>query len=224
MKKGNLIVSLIIIALINIGIFVAVDDYSGLFWINYGFVMLALLFTAYTVSFPSKDKGIMEKTNVTAAAGIYLVIEILAALICSGLDEDKTALAVIIHLIIIGAFVLFFYFTLQGNSFIKEQQQKRGIELLNFRYVLEQIKLIQQKTPYSAEYKKTVDKTYDALAAAQSSSSTEVEPLEREIIDNIAKLNEAVDRNDSDAIMSVCKNIIRLSSERESKLKLRKNF
>ena len=224
MKKGNIIVSLIIIVLINIGIFVAVDNYSGLFWINYCFVMLALLFTAYTVSFPSKEKGIMEKMNITAAVGVYLISEIIAALIFSKLDENKTPLALIIHLIVIGAFILFFYFTLQGNSFIKEQQQKRGIELLNFRYVLEQMKLIQQKTPYSAEYKKAIDETYDALSASQSSSSTDVETLEREIIDNIAKLNEAVDKNDSEIIFSICKKIIRISSERDSKLRLRKNF
>ncbi len=166
----------------------------------------------------------MEKMNVTAAVGVYLISEIIAALICSKLDENKTPLALIIHLIVIGAFILFFYFTLQGNSFIKEQQQKREIELLNFRYVLEQMKLIQQKTPYSAEYKKAIDETYDALSASQSSSNTDVEKLEREIIDNIAKLNEAVDKNDSEIIFSICKKIIRISSERDSKLRLRKNF
>lgn len=86
------------------------------------------------------------------------------------------------------------------------------------------MKLIQQKTPYSAEYKKAIDETYDALSASQSSSSTDVETLEREIIDNIAKLNEAVDKNDSEIIFSICKKIIRISSERDSKLRLRKNF
>lgn len=50
MKKGNLIVSLVIIILINIGIFAVVDDYSGLFWINYGFVILALLVSTYSMS------------------------------------------------------------------------------------------------------------------------------------------------------------------------------
>lgn len=224
MKKGNLIISLIVIALINIGIFVAVDDYSGLFWVNYGFTMLALCFTAYTACFLSKDEKLTPKLNISIAAEIYLIAEIVVSLICSQFDEDYLALVIILHLIVVGAFILFFYITLQNNSFIKSEQQKRTTELLNFRYVLEQMKLIRDKVPYSAGYKKAIDRTYDSLAASQSASSAEVEALEREIIVSINKLNEAVDKQDSDLIEAVCTRINQLSSERDSKLKLRTNF
>lgn len=224
MKKGNLIVSLIIILLINIGIFVVVDDYSGLFWINYGFVMTALLVSTYFMCFSAKNEKLMEKLNVTAAVCTYLICEIVTGLICSSFDEDHQAVAVVIHLIILGAFIIFFYSTLSANAFIKQQQELRGRELLNFRYVIEKMKNIQRKIPYTAAYKKDIDKAFDSLASGQTSSNAEVEPLEREIIDTIDILNTAVDNNDEQLIISTCSKINQLASERDSKLKLRSNF
>lgn len=224
MRKRSLIVSIIIIALINIGIFVVVNNYSSLFWINYSFTMSAILISAYYICFAFKNEKYMGKLNIMAVVSIYSTCEIIAGLVCSAFDKDHQAVVIVIHLIIVGIFIVFLSSTLSANDFIKNQQKKRECELLNFRYVIEKMKNIQHKIQYTASYKKDIDKAYDSISSGQTSSSPEVEPLEREIITAIDDLNTAVDNNNEQLIISTCDRLNRLCSERNSKLKLRSNF
>lgn len=224
MKKGNLMVSLIIIILINIGIFIAADDYSVLFWVNYSFFMTALLASTYIICFFAPKEELMNKMNISISIGLFLTAETIAALLCSFLAAENWGISVIIHLIILGLFIIIFYSTLSANSFIKQQQEKRKVELMDFKYILEKMKNIQRQVPYSASYKKEIDIAYDSLSSGQTSSSVEVEPIEKEIIAAIDVLNDAVIDKDEQLIVSTCNKLNQLSYERNSKLKLRSNF
>ena len=222
MKKGNLLVSLFLIAILNIGIFVVVNDRSDVFWVNYCFLMFAVLFAACTFSFGSKNEKLASKLNIFMVAIVFLVCEAIAALVCARFDS--AAWATVVHLAVIGIFIVFLYATLSGNAHVEQQQEQRGADLINFKSVLESFKGIQKNVPYSAPYKKTIDKAFDAIASGQVTSSPEVAGIERDIADAVNELGKAVTANDEQTIASVCSRIDKLSSERESKLKLRSNF
>ena len=224
MKKGNLIVSLIIILLINIGIFAIVDDYNAAFWINYGAVMLAFLVAAGYTSFNNSQEKLMAKLNISATIGAYLLSEIIAGLICSAFADLNPAIVLVLHLFIICAFILIFYSTLSMNSFVKQQQEQRGQELYSFKSAIERIKSIQRKTAYTAPYIKEINKACDSISSGQTSSNAEAEIYEKKIFAKLDILDEAVEKNDEVLIVSTCNELIRLSTERDSIIKLRTNF
>jgi hypothetical protein len=222
MKKGNLLVSLFLIAIINIGIFAVVNDRSDVFWVNYGFLMFAVLFAACTFSFGSKTEKLANKLNIYVVASVFLICEAIAAFVCARFDS--AAWALVVHLAVIGLFIIFLYMTLSGNAHVEQQQAQRGMDLQNFKTVLEKFKGVQKNVPYSAPYKKIVEKAFDAVASGQVTGSPEVSGIEREISDAVDELGKAVSAGDEQAIASVCTKIGQLAADRESKLKLRSNF
>lgn len=222
MKKRNLCISLLIIAIINIGIFVVVDDYSSVFWINYCFVMLALLFTTFKLSFGNQACDYNASLNKSIPISLYLVFELAAGLICSNADSE--ALVLVVHLAIVGAFIVLYNITISTNDAVKVQQEKRKVELHNFKCTIEKIKLIQASVPYSAEYKKAIDRVYDALRSSQTESNDEVKPVENDISSSIDELEKAVSENDIPKISVICHDIEKLAAKRDSILLTRNNF
>lgn len=222
MKKRSFFVSLAIIAILNIGILVIVDDYSGIFWINYCFIMIALLFTTYKLSFGGSTDDLNNTLNKSIPISLYLIFELIAGLVCSKANSET--LVLVVHLAIVGVFIVLYNITISANDAVSVQQDKRKVELRNFKRVIERIKLIQADTPYSAEYKKALDRVYDVLRSGQTESNNEVEPIENEISSSIDELEKAVLENDSQKISTICHDIEKLAVNRNSLLKTRENF
>lgn len=216
---------LIVFIVVNVVIFALADDKEGAFWLSYIFLIAAFLLFAFVSIYLSDttNKRILGYPLVVGA-GAYLAIEIVVALIFMLAAYEAVVAALIVQVILLALFVLGLLSGQMVNTQIHQKEQARGTDLMNFRFILEKMKQVQQKVEYSASYRKTIEQAYDSLAGGQVTSTPEIKDIEMNILSKIDQLSNAVDQKDSGAIQNICSEIIRLSQEREMRLKIRQPF
>lgn len=227
MKNGKLykgLIALIGLVMINAGIFLMIHEYFLTFWISYGFLMIAVLLNILIHVFATDTRTVMFGHSLRAIATTYLIVEFVAAVIFFIFSPFLALPAFIIQVIILAAFGICYINVFMTSSATAKQQELRGRDIMNFKYILEQMRNVQQKVPYGASYRKVVEHAYDSLASGQVRSSAEAEMTERAIIEEIDLLGRAVNtENDSD-IIACCKKIEQLSEERNQKLHMKELF
>lgn len=226
MKKIYKCVSeLIVFIVINVIIFALAKSRTGAFWLSYIFMVAAFLCFGFVVVYLSESTG--KKIlgyPLSFGAGVYLGLEIVVALIFMLAAYKLVIPAILIQVILLGVFALMILTGQSVSTQIHQNEQGRGTDLMNFRFTLEKMKLVQQKVEYSAPYRKKIEQAYDSLAGGQMKSSPEVENLEKSILDKIDQLSNAVDRREDEAVQNICTDIINLSQDREMKLKVKRPF
>lgn len=227
MNNGKLykgLIALIGLIVVNVGIFLMIHEYFLTFWISYGFLMVALLLNIAVHVFATETQPLIFGYSLGAIAIVYLVVEAIAAVIFFILSPLVTLPAFIIQVIILVAFGICYIQVLMTSSATARQQEIRGRDILNFKYILEQMQSVQKKVPYAASYKKALEHACDSLASGQVKSTAEAEPIERAILEEIRSLKALVDEEKEEDILASCKKIEQLSEERKQKLRLREPF
>lgn len=218
------LIALIAVVAANVGVFLLVERFTPLFWINYVFAMVACILTIFINIFSlDKEKPIFGYT-LAAVSWVYLVVELIAAFVFSKILPFSILPAFLVQLFILAAFGICYLQVKMVNESIKEKQAVRGNEILNFKYILETMKDVQRKIAYSEPYRKTVEHTYDSLASGQTKSNDAAAKVEQTILEKIRELDSVVDKHSEEEIQAVCKEIERLSEERKRILTLKKNF
>lgn len=227
MKNGKLfrgLIALIGLLAANLGIFLLIHRYFLTFWISYGFLMVAILINIFVYVFATSKKPLIFGYSLGAVATVYLVAELVAAVVFFTLSPFFTLLAFLVQLLILVAFGICYLQVLMTGAATAKQQEVRGRDIMNFKYILEQMRRVQQKVPYEAVYKKTVEHAYDSLASGQVRSASEAETIERKILDEIHQLDAAVSEGNEEEILAGCLKLERLAEERKEVLNMRAPF
>lgn len=223
MYKG--LIALIAVVVANVGVFLLTDKFTTLFWINYVYAMLACVLTIYVNVFSLEGEKPIFGYTLSAISWVYLIAELVVAFVFSRVTPLSFVIlaAFLIQFVLLGAFGIVFLQAKRMNSAIKQQQAERGQDILNFKYILECMQDAQRKIAYDAPYRKVVEHAYDSLASGQvrSYGATEVE---REILDKITLLSQAIDNQSEEEILAAAKEIEKLSEERKRMLRMRPNF
>ena len=217
--------ALIIFVVINVVIFALAEEQKGAFWLSYIFLIIAFLLFGFVSVYLSDvtNKRILGYPLI-AGASVYLVLEIIVALVFMLAAYELVVPALLVQVILLAVFVLGLLSGQFVNTQIHQKEHMRETDLMNFRFILEKMKLVQQKVEYSAPYRKTIEQAYDSLAGGQVTSSPEVKELETDILSKVDQLSSAVDRKENDAIRNICGELLNLSQERELRLKMKQPF
>lgn len=217
--------TLVVFIVLNVIIFVVAEDMEGAFWPSYIFFFIAFLIFAFIAVYLSETtKKRILGYPLIIGAGVYVAVETFLALIFMLAAYELVVPAILIQLVVLAVFALLLFTDEFVSKEIHKKEQVRGTDLMNFRFILEKMKLVQQRVEYSAPYRKTIEQAYDSLAGGQVTSTPEVKDLESSILTKIDQLSGAVDRREADVIQSICSEIINLSRDREMRLKLRQPF
>ena len=218
------IVAAILIIVANIGLFLFGDTFNTTFWISYVFMMLAALIASYVEIFYINNRSYLQVYEISAITIAYLVIALIAGIICKNFLFLWPARAFFIQLCIVAFYAVAFLFVVIHGSHVKEQQQTRSTDLMNFKYILDMMKSATSKMEYSDPLRKTVMHAYDSLASGQVTSNEVVFDVEKGILESVEALGGAISSKDNDKITELCKKIEDLADERKRKLSLKRPF
>lgn len=132
--------------------------------------------------------------------------------------------SIFLQFCIFAVFLVAFLVVSMHSSHVNEQQATRTTDLMNFKYILDNMKSAASKMEYANPQRKMVMHAYDSLASGQVTSSEQVFDIENSITEAIEELKVAISGKDDEKVEKVCKRIEELSDERKSKLTARRPF
>lgn len=218
------IVAAILIVVANIGLFLFGNTFGSVFWISYIFTMIAALIASYVLIFYINEKPYIQVYEISAVTTAYLVLAVIAGFICRNFLFLWPVRAFFIQLCILALFGVAFIFVMIHGSHVAEQQQTRSTDLMNFKYILDNMKSAVSKVDYSNPQRKALMHAYDSLASGQVTSNEVVFDVEKGILDAVEALKNAITNGDSAKIEELCKTIEDLAEERKRKLSLKRPF
>lgn len=218
------LIAIIIILVANIGVFTLGSDFATAFWISYVFAMIAALVTVFVeLFFVSKEKLIF-RYPISTVTYFYLVVALVAAYGAVILLKHLLLVSFILQLCILAVYAVALLSVLLHNTAIKEQQEIRGRDIVNFRYILDSMNAVVSKMTYTDPNRKIVQHAFDSLAGGQVKSDMSVYDLEQQIISQIAILDKAVSSQQQEQIIESCRQIETAADERKRRLGQRAPF
>ncbi|SCZ78989.1 hypothetical protein [Pseudobutyrivibrio xylanivorans] len=218
------IVAAIIIVVANVGLFLFNNTFTHTFWISYTFMMMAALITAYVEVIYVNKKQILHAYEISAVTGFYFVVAFIAGLISIKVLWLIPARAFFLQFVIFALYLVAYLVVSMHGSHVNEQQATRTTDLMNFKYILDNMKSAASKMEYSHPQRKMVMHAYDSLASGQVASSEQVFDIENSITEAVEELKAAITGKDDEKVEKLCKRIEELSDERKSKLTARRPF
>lgn len=202
----RVIIAAVFILIANLGIFILGDDFNRIFWICYVFAHLAAIVTIYIqIDFAKKEKVIFQYPIAVVTYG-YLLGAIVVAFLSFVMfkDSDNALLTFLVNMIVLGIFIAAFCSVLIHNTSVKEQQEVRGANILNFRNTLNSMDKIMNSIDYSDPNKKILQHVRDSLASGQVQTVPAAAGVEQQIYQMIVNLSQAVSSKNQDQIVLLC--------------------
>jgi hypothetical protein len=218
------IIALVILLVANVGIFTIGHRFLATFWISYIFAMIAALLTVYVEIFYAMKEKLIFRYPISAVTFFYLAVELVAAFICTNFFSFWVMFSFLLQLFILAAYIVAFFSVMLHNQTTKEQQEVRGRDIVNFKYIVESMNGVINKMPYSHPKRKLVQHACDALASGQVRSDKSVYDLEQQILSAISGLEQAVKEDNSEKIENLCREIENAADERKRRLSQRAPF
>lgn len=226
MKRSLLkaLIALIVIVFTNVALFLLLEEFLATFWICYAFSMIAALITTYIEVFFARKEVLIFRYPVSTVTFIYLFVTLaFSVLAMLGLSE-YVLLVFLAHLFIFAAYLVMLLSVFIHNSSTKEQQAVRGVDVANFRYILDKMNSIISKSEYADPNRKLLQHAYDSLASGQIKSSDAAQVVEQNIINILNSLEGAVVNRDTSEIQSLCAQLETAAEERKRVLSSSKLF
>lgn len=188
-------------------------------WISYGFIHFSYLMVLITPFLIRKSSSAtIFGFSLYSISAIYFFVEFLIGLIFILIGSDSYKAALVVQVIVAGMYAIMLIANLIANECTADKVQKQEEEIAYIKTAAAKIKLLVGKST-DKKANKEIEKAYDLLHSSPSKSNTSVKTLESDILNKITELKNAVDNNNKDATMSLCKEIIHLTEERNSIIK-----
>lgn len=218
------LIAIVIILVANIGIFMLTSYFTTAFWISYLFAMLAALITVYVEIFFAAREKLIFKYPISAVTYCYLIAELIVAFAMASFFRYWILFSFLLQLCIFAVYLVAFLSVLLHNATTKEQQEIRGQDIVDFRYIKESMNAVIAKMPYEDPNRKIVQHAYDSIASGQVKSDISVKALEEQILTQIAALDQALSNQQQERILESCRRIESAAEERKRRLIQRTPF
>lgn len=206
--------------IINIAVFSLVEKFTLNIWINYIFVMVAVILNIVLTLLELPHKPYFYGYACSIVGAVYMFVAIVAGLLFIFRFYHMPLFSLIFHIVILAAAVSAYLYAKNVNEEVRQHDSIRATELVNFKNALYGMESIVNRTEYTASYRKTVQHACDRLASAQIKSNPQVSELEKAVLDKIDELSSAVEDKKESDIITLCADIERLTDERERKLRI----
>lgn len=206
MKRGLMkaIIALITILFANIAIFMFLEEFVKSFWICYAFSMIAAVLATCIEIFYEKKEILIFRYPIMTITYLYLIVQLVVAFALFLFFNEHVLFLFLVQLFIFSSFLVLFLLASLHSETIKEQQKERAKDIINFRYILDEMDCVIAKTSYGEENRKVLQHAYDSLASGQIKSHETVQGIEQEILNLIKLLNDAVDNKENEKVLELC--------------------
>lgn len=222
LMKG--IIAFIVILFTNLAVFLLMEDFNEAFWICYLFSMIAVLTASAMEIFYGNKEILIFKYPVMLVTYLYMVIALVVALITYNVLQEHILILFLINLYVFASYLIGLLSTFIHNNTTKEQQAVRAKDIVNFRYILDRMKSVISKVQYADKNYKMLQHAYDSLASGQTKSNDAASAIEKQILEFIDLLDNAIVDENQENVVSLCQKIEKAADERKRVLNSSKLF
>jgi hypothetical protein len=147
----------------------------------------------------------------------YFIIELIVGVIIILIAPDGTKVAWTIQTVLATVCVAWLLAYLIANEHTADSTEWREMELQYVKGASTKIYAIIQQIADKATVKR-VERIYDVIHSSPAKSNIDVRPLEQQVLNEIARLEEAVAQNETEQIVTIADKIYRLANERNNQL------
>ena len=191
-------------------------------WIAYGFLHFAYLMILVTPLISSRGStAVLSKTTTYTISLFYFVVEIIFAIVTFATKTEHIKLVISIETIITALYVIVLVINLLADDSIENKQKRHESENDFIKAISNQLKYIE--TLISDKTAKTkIESLYYLAHSSPSKSDDSLKFYENEIVRNISILEEFVNKNEINQVISISGEIERLLNKRNFEIKTRR--
>lgn len=192
-------------------------------WIAYGFIHFAFIMAVVTPFITEKGRDratFMLSTYAITMA--YFVIEFVIGLIFIFIALQGFKASLLVQVFIAAIYLVVLFVNMIANEHTAKSVKKQQQELLYVRDACGQLQSVLDSAK-DKEIRSTIKKAYDTISSSPIKSDASVMNVESQIMDEIQRLGNLVlsgEESNKEEIIFVSEKIIRLTNDRNRKLKL----
>lgn len=221
-KKSILyiLLDLVFLVVFNTVFFVAGGtEHPASVWISYGFIHFSYLMILVTPFLIRKSSSAaVFGFSLYSISSTYFFVEFIAGLIFIFISSESYKPALVVQIVIAGIYAILLLSHLIANESTADSIERHEDEVAYIKNAASKVKLLVGKAT-DKKANKEIEKAYDLLHSSPTRSNSSVKSIESDILDKIEELKNAVNTDNSTSIISLCKEIIRLTEERNSIIK-----
>lgn len=188
-------------------------------WISYGFIHFSYLMILVTPFLIRKSSSAaVFGFSLYSISSTYFFVEFIAGLIFIFISSESYKPALVVQIVIAGIYAILLLSHLIANESTADSIERHEDEVAYIKNAASKVKLLVGKAT-DKKANKEIEKAYDLLHSSPTRSNSSVKSIESDILDKIEELKNAVNTDNSTSIISLCKEIIRLTEERNSIIK-----
>jgi hypothetical protein len=222
MKKANLwaILDLVFLAIFNVLFFLlGGTEHSTSVWISYGFIHFSYLMLLATPLLTRKGKSsALFGAAIGTVSAIYFFAEFLIGLIFVLSKPESYIAALVIQLILAGAFIVVLVSNMLANESSADAEIKHQQEVSYIKSATSEVSALLSLVNDKAA-KKKVERAFDELNSSPTKSRSEIAALESNILVALGQLKSAVNGGNGEAISQAADELFAVVAERNRKLK-----
>lgn len=223
MKKANILwilMDAIFLIIFNVIVFLLIQEHTTVFWISYGFIHFSYIMLIVSSAFTPKTRnGLVFGYPIAYISSVYFFVEFFVGILFFTIGKNNINAAVIVQLIIAGLYGITFISNLIANEKTVEDEQQRQEHIMYIKIAIGEMNNIMQQAQ-GAKVRKKVEKVYDAVKSSQVKTYPALAGIERNIIEDIRRLEIAVVQNIEEDVYMLADQILTLIDERNRKIRL----
>jgi hypothetical protein len=222
MKKTVLwiILDLIFLIIFNALFFVlGGTEHNVSVWMSYGFIHFAyimLVATPFLVR-GGKSKAIFGFSLLYISSG-YFFLQFIAGIIFILFAPESINAPLLVQLCIAGLYGIILVANMIANERTAEAEEKRKFEIMYVKEASAKLKRMMGNIS-DKDAKKKVEQVYDIVNSSPVKSHPNISQMEKNIMQSINELEEAVTDGKNDAIISLANMLLTAVDERNMRLK-----
>jgi len=223
MKKTDvlwLIMETIFLVIFNVVFFLLAGfEHSASVWISYVFIHLAYAMLVITPILVRKSKGSwLFGATIYSISFVYFAIAFIVGIVFIFIDAESINVPLVTQLIIAGLYGIILIANLIANEKTADAEEKRQYEIVYVKNAAVKLKNILDNIDDKAT-KKQVEKVYDAVNSSPVKSHSSLAQLENDILQSINELEDAVDTENNEKVVSLATSLLKAVNDRNMQLK-----
>jgi len=189
-------------------------------WISYGFIHFAYILLLLTPFFARRGKAeYIYRRPPFFVTTTYFLIQLCTGITFILIAPETVKVTLIVQVILAGLFLAWLLAHLIANEHTADRAEQREPELQYIKETSAKLQTVLQQISDKNTAKK-VEHVYDLLRTSPTKSNVNIHSLEQQIINEIERLEDVVNNNDSEQILSMTNKIYQLIEERNRQLKI----
>jgi hypothetical protein len=224
MKVSNVLryaIHLIVLGIFNVFFFIiGGTEHPVSVWIAYGCVNLAYLIIMAMPFFVQKGKD--SATFAAVSYGIsttYFFVELVVGSIIIAVAPEDYRWSLLPQLLLMAIYLIVLFSNRIADEHTAEAVKKREAEVSYIKHICAMMRPLVDEAP-DKQTRRKIEKAFDALQASPTRTTADAANLERQILDEVSRLESIVGDGDAGAIGVSAERILELTNKRNRVLRL----